>query len=100
MRWPRISTSPRRGAPEVDDRRHPAQHLLDRRRDQRRVGEQPRALLGVLDQREHAARDQVARRLVAGDGEQQEERVELHLGQPLAVDLGLHQHASPGRRAG
>ena len=32
-----------------------------------RVGEQPRALLGMLDQRQHAAGDQVARGLVAGD---------------------------------
>ena len=83
----------RRGAAEVHDRRHPAQHLLDRGRQQRQVGEQARALLGVLDQRQHAAGDQVARGLVAGHGEQQEERVELHLGEPLAVDLAAHEHA-------
>ena len=51
------------------------------------------ALVGVLDERQHPVRDQVARRLVAGDGEQQEEQVELELGEPLAVDLGLEQHA-------
>ena len=43
--------------------------------------------------REHPLRDRGAGRLVAGDGEQQEEEVELDLGQPLAVDLGLEQHA-------
>ena len=46
-------------------------------------------LVGVLEEREHAVRDRVARRLVAGDGEQHEEHVELELGEPLAVDLGV-----------
>ena len=61
------------------------------RRDQRRVGEQRVPLVGVLDQRQHAVGDEVARRLVAGDREQQEEQVELQLGQAVAVDLGAEQ---------
>ena len=36
-------------------------------------------------------RDRVARRLVAGDGDQQEEEVEVHLRQAVAVDLGVEQ---------
>ena len=53
-----------------------------------RVGEELRPLVGVLDEREHPARDQVARRLVARHREQQEEDVELEVGELLAVDLG------------
>ena len=41
------------------------------------VGGPELALVGVLRQREHAVADRVARRLVAGDDEQQEERAEL-----------------------
>ena len=52
-----------------------------------------RPLVGVLEQRQHAVGDQVAGGLVARDGEQQEEDVELELGERLAVDLGLEQHA-------
>ena len=40
---------------------------------------QPLPLLGVLGEGLHAARDRVARRLVAGDHQQQEEQVELEL---------------------
>ncbi len=47
----------------------------------------------VLDERVHAVRDRVAGRLVAGDREQEEEQVELEVGQPLAVDLGVQQDA-------
>ena len=45
-------------------------------------------LVGVLEERVHAVRDRVAGGLVAGDGEQQEEEVEVHVGQRVAVDLG------------
>ena len=56
---------------------------------------------GWRDQREHAARDEVARRVAAGVDEQQEEQVELEIGEPLAVDLGVEQHGRDvlGRRA-
>ena len=47
----------------------------------------------MLDQRQHPAADQVAGGLVAGDRQEQEEDVELHLGEALAIDLGAHQHA-------
>ena len=41
---PRSSVSTSGGAHERDDRRGPAQQLLDRRRDERRVGDEPRPL--------------------------------------------------------
>ena len=53
------------------------------------VGAQPLELLGVLEQRDEPVRDQVARGLVAGDREQQEEEVDLEPGELLTVDLGL-----------
>ena len=46
------------GAGERLDRRDPAQALLDRGRDERRIGDQVGALVGVLGQRERPARDQ------------------------------------------
>ena len=50
------------------------------------------ALVGVLGERLHAVADGVAGGLVAGDDEQDEERAELLRREPLAVDLGGHQH--------
>ena len=41
----------------------------DGRPDERRIGAQALGLAGVLDEREHAAADRVACRLVAGDRE-------------------------------
>ena len=79
------------GAAEVQHRRRPAQDLLDRGRHERRVGAQPRHLVGVVHERLHAVRDRLAGGLVAGDDEQQEHRVELLLGQALPVDLGLDE---------
>ena len=59
------------------------------------VGGPERALVGVLGEREHAVADRVARRLVAGDDEQDEERAELARRElvpaVLVVDLGLHE---------
>ena len=54
----------------------------------------------MLEERDHPVRDGVARRLVAGDGEQHEEHVELHLRQLLAVDLRIDDrgHDVAGRR--
>ena len=82
-----------RGAAEVHHRRAPAQHLLDRGADERPVGPQLRELVGVLVQGDHPVRDEVAGGLVAGDREQQEEQVDLEVGEPLAVDLGLGEDA-------
>ena len=74
-------------------RAHPAQHLLDRGVEQCGVLLQALPLGRVLDERAHAARDQVASGLVAGDREQQEEGVEVHLGELLAVDFAHHERA-------
>ena len=60
-----------RGAVHVLDRRHPAQHLLGRGRHAVRFVDQAAALLGVLQQRVHAAADHVASGLVAADENQQ-----------------------------
>src|SRR5436309_897031 len=82
----------RRRAPEVDHRRGPAHDLLDRgRRDALEVGHPPRALGGEVGERPHAVADRVARRLVAGDHEEDEERPELLAGEALPVDLGLDE---------
>ena len=58
---------------------------------ERRVLHEQLVLVGVVAERVHAVRDRVARRLVAGDREQQEEEVEVHLRQAVAVDLGVEQ---------
>jgi len=76
---------------EVHDRRDPAQHLFDRGRGEARIGDDARALLRILDQGEHSARDEVSRRLVPGDRQEEEERVELRLAELLAVDLGVDE---------
>ena len=52
------------------------------------VAHEQLVLVGVLEERVHAVRDRVAGGLVAGHGEQQEEEVEVHVGQRVAVDLG------------
>ena len=71
--------------------RAPAQHLLDRARVQARVVAQPLGLVGVLDERQRAVGDQVARRLVAGHHQGDEEQVELEVVEAVAVELGLDQ---------
>ena len=48
-------------------------------------------LVGVVDEGEDAVRGRVAGRLVAGDGEQQAEELELLLAELVAVDLGVDQ---------
>src|SRR5438445_949360 len=82
-----------RGAHEVHDRGDPAHHLVHRGREERRVAQESRPLLGMLDERQHPARDRVARRLVARHEKQEEEGVEVDLGALLALDLGLEEHA-------
>ena len=56
----------------------------------REVAEPELALVGMLGERLHPVADGVARRLVAGDDEEDEERAELLRGELLAVDLGVH----------
>ena len=62
-------------------------------RDQRRVVEQQPALLGVLEQRPHAAAVGRLGAVVAGRDEQEEAHHDLVLLEPLAVDLGVDEDA-------
>ena len=82
-----------RGAAEVGERGEHPQRLLDRARDQRRVVEHEAALLGVLEQRPHAAAVGRLGRVVAGRDEQEEAHHDLVLLEPLAVDLGVDEDA-------
>ena len=92
--WPASSTSRVSVRRHVLDRRHPAQHLLDRARQQRRVGDERwRARSGCAQQLLDAAADHVARRLVAADEEQQRLEDDLVVVEAVAVDLGVHEHA-------
>src|SRR6185312_3730502 len=79
------------GAAERQHGRVQAQHLLDRRGQQRRVGPEPRVLVRVPQQQEHAAGQRAADGVVARDHEQEEEHLQLGVGQLLAVHLGLDQ---------
>ena len=58
---------------------------------ERRVLDEQLVLVGVVAERADAVRDRVARRLVARDRDQQEEEVEVHLRERVAVDLGVEQ---------
>ena len=49
------------------------------------------ALVGMVGERLHAVADGGARRLVAGDDEEDEERPELLSGERLALDVGVHE---------
>ena len=81
-----------RRAPEVDDRCRHAQHLFDRRCQQPvEVTHQPRPLLGMIEEQLHPGGDEVARRVPAGVDEQQEEPLELGVGELVAIDGRLHQ---------
>jgi hypothetical protein len=83
----------RRGARHVLDRAHPAQHLLDRGGNARRVTRQGLELLGGAQQLVHAAAQDVARRLVAADQDEQALHQQIVFAEPLAVDLGVDQNA-------
>ena len=76
-------------AHEVLDRRDPADDLVDRGRDQRRVVAQPLQLVGVLDQRVQPAGHRRRRRVVAGRGDDHVVRDRLHHAERLAVDRGV-----------
>ena len=81
-----------RGAAEVQHRRAPAQHLLDRVVDAALgVLLQQLELLRVGHERVHAVRGRVAGGLVARHREQQHEHVELELAELLALDLGVQE---------
>ena len=67
------------------------QHLLDRGRQQGRVVGKPGLLCRMVHQRERARGDQVAGGVAAGVDQQQEEEVELQIGESLSVDLGLQE---------
>ena len=57
----------------------------------RRVGHQQVPLVRVLEERVHAVGDGVAGGLVARHRQQHEEQVEVHLGEGVALDLGVEQ---------
>jgi hypothetical protein len=82
----------RRRAPEVRHRGGPAHDLFDGgRRDALEVLGPDAALRGGIAERLHAVTDRVARGLVARHDQQDEERGDLLLVQPLAVDVGVDQ---------
>ena len=80
-------------APEVHDRGHVAQHLLDGRRQERAVVAEQFPLVGIVEEGGHPPRDQISGGLVAGHGEEEEEQLELHVGELLPVDVHAGQHA-------
>ena len=82
-----------RGAAEVGEGREHPQRLLDRARDQRRVVEQHLALVGVLEQRPHAAAVGRLGAVVARGHQQEEAHHDLVLLEPLAVELGVDENA-------
>ena len=79
------------GTAKVQDRRRPPQQLLDGGQDSVGVGRDPHALLGVVGERQDAVAECVARGLVAGNGQQQEELHQLVVIESLAVDLRREQ---------
>jgi hypothetical protein len=92
------------GPHHVLDRSYPAQHLLDGNGEQRRVGLESLELIGMLLQRQHAARQHVPRRLVPADEDEQGLMDQRRLVEPVTVDLGLDEDpdqviASPGATA-
>ena len=80
-------------------RRVPAEHLLDRVRDERRVGHQLGPLVGVPVERDDAVGDQLGGGLVAGDGELEQSVRDLLVGERdlVAVVVG-HGRGEQQRR--
>jgi hypothetical protein len=68
-----------------------AQRFFDRAFDQRTIGLEHREQLGVRHDRGDEIGDQMARRLVARDDQEDQLRADLDVGQALAVDLGVHE---------
>ena len=81
------------GPAELDDRRGEPQHLFQRGRQQAQVVAEPDELTGVLRQGQQRVRQQVAGGVVARDHQQLEEPVEVVVGEPVAVDLGVDDRA-------
>ena len=71
----------------------PPQELLDGRRDDRRVVDDPPTLVGVLGQVGDEALEGVGHRVQPGQDEQEADADDLVHGQPLAVDLGGEEQA-------
>ncbi len=86
-----------RPAALVVRRRVPAQHLLDRIRDQGGVRDQLAPLVGVPAQRDDAVGDELGHGLVAGEGQLHEARGQLVVTERArrafgVLYLGVHQH--------
>src|SRR4029450_8415017 len=79
----------RRGAVHVLNRRHPAQHLFDGAGEGLGGGGQGAELVGVAQQRVHAAADHVAGRFVAADEDEQRFLQQRVVIQARAVDAGV-----------
>src|SRR5690606_36016094 len=79
------------GAAEEVDGGDPADDLVGGRGGEGGVGDEAGPLVGVFEEGEHAARGRVAGGLVAGDDEEEDEEVELVLGERLAVLVGLQE---------
>ncbi len=90
--WPSQLEVARGVAPEEHDRRRPAQDLLHRGADQSPGSSTSASYWSGFSRKAlSAVADGVAGRLVASHREQQEEHVEVHVRQRVAVDLGLEQ---------
>ena len=63
------------------------------RGDQRRIVEQQLHLLAVFHQRAHSRAEGRLGAVVAGGHQQEEAHHDLVFLKPLAVDLGVHEHA-------
>ena len=86
----------------MPDRIRVAQHLLDRSGYEAEVVAQQAPLLRVPREREQTRGDRLAGRLVAGDHEDRERRVEITLGEGAAVEPAVRdqrQHVVAGSRA-
>ena len=83
----------RNGARHVLHRTDPAQHLFDRRREQRPILPEPLPLLGVRQELVGAAAHDVTGGLVAADQDQERLEHELLVVQSFAVDLGVDERA-------
>jgi hypothetical protein len=74
------------------------EELLDGHGQLPEVAAEEVELVGVLQQRQRARGDQVARGLAAGVLQEQEEEIDLQLCEPFAVDLGTQQDAERSSR--
>ena len=80
----------RGGAPEGHDRGGPADDLLDGQRQAAvQVLQEPGALIREIGERLEPVRDRLSGGVIAGDDQQGEDRRDVVVGQPFAVNLGL-----------